>query len=184
MFEHFAAAARAAVVDAHARARDERAARITEDHLLAALLAGPRAGRLLTAVGLDPEQVPGILADVAAARRRGGLGDADARALADLGIDLDQVVAAVERNLGADALAAAGPSAGRGRRRLTVSPGLREVLGTAVRRARALGDRELRAEHLLLAVVGRRDAAAEALAARGVTTATLLAALDRARGAA
>jgi ATP-dependent Clp protease ATP-binding subunit ClpA len=65
--------------------------------------------------------------------------------------------------------------------RLRASPGFQDVLGSAVRRARVLGDRELRAEHLLLALAGRRDPIGEALSAQGVTPARVLQALDRAR---
>lgn len=178
MFERFAAAARAAVVDAHERARTDHAPELTEDHLLAALLQGPRSAQLLPAVHLDADDAGQILAEVATARRRGGLSTADAEALAGLGIDLDEVLSAVERRLGAGALA---PSATPRRRRLRASRGFQQVLGTSVRRARALGDRELRAEHLLLAFTGRRDPIAEALAGRGVTAATLLEALERRR---
>jgi ATP-dependent Clp protease ATP-binding subunit ClpA len=177
MFERFARAARAAVVDAHARARAEQAPGITEDHLLAALFTGPQCAQLLPAVGLTEDDAAQVLADVAAARRRGGLTAADAEALAGLGIDLDEVLSAVERQLGAGALA---PAAVR-RGRLRASRGFQEVLGSAVHRARSLGDRELRAEHLLLALAGRQDPVGEALAARGVTVPRVLDALDRAR---
>jgi ATP-dependent Clp protease ATP-binding subunit ClpA len=178
MFERFAAAARAAVVDAQARAKAEQAPELTEAHLLAALLEGPQSAQLLPAVQLDSEDARQILAGLAAARRRGGLSAADADALAGLGIDLDEVLSAVERQLGAGALA---PSATPRRGRLRASRGFQEVLGSSVKRARALGDRELRAEHLLLAFTGRRDPIAEALAGRGVTTGMLLEALERAR---
>jgi ATP-dependent Clp protease ATP-binding subunit ClpA len=178
MFERFARAARAAVVDAHARARAEHAPQLTEDHLLTALLVGPQSASLLPAVQLAPDDAAQVLADVAAARRRGGLSAADAEALAGLGIDLDEVLSAVERQLGASALAP--PALPRGRR-LRASRGFQQVLASAVKRARALGDRELRAEHLLLAFASRRDPVAEALAARGVTPGTVLGALERAR---
>ena len=114
MFERFARAARAAVVDAHARAQAEQAPTLTDDHLLAALLAGPQSAHLLPAVHLTPDEAA-------------------------------------------------------------------QVLASALKRARALGDRELPAEYLLLAFVGRRDPGAEALAARGVTPVTVLDALERAR---
>src|ERR1700750_3208854 len=105
MFERFTAPARAAVVDAHARAKAGQAPELTEDHLLAALLEGPQSAQLLPAVQLDSEDARQILAELAAARRRGGLSAADADALAGLGIDLDEVLSAVERQLGAGALA-------------------------------------------------------------------------------
>jgi len=70
-----------------------------------------------------------------------------------MGIDLDGVVAAAERELGHGALTA-GPRRSGGRRRL--APAAREALACALRQARALGDRELRAEHLLLGVLAQR----------------------------
>ena len=104
----------------------------------------------------------------AAARRRAGLSDVDARALAELGIDLDGVVAAAERELGHGALTARPRRSGG---RLRLAPAAREALAAALRQARALGDRELRAEHLLLGVLAQRAdrVPADVLAARGVT---------------
>ena len=67
--------------------------------------------------------------------------------------------------------------------RLRLAHAAREALAAALRQARALGERELRAEHLLLGVLAQRvdRVPADILAARGVTMATLIGALERAR---
>jgi hypothetical protein len=174
MFERFTAAARAAVQTAAGAARAAGTHEIDVDRLLAALLP------LVPAAGLSPDAAGAVLADLAAARRRAGLSDVDARALAELGIDLDGVVATAERELGHGALTAR-PRRSGGRLRLT--PPAREAFPAALRQARALGDRELRAEHLLLGVLAQRAdrVPADVLATHGVTIATLIAALESAR---
>jgi ATP-dependent Clp protease ATP-binding subunit ClpA len=174
MFERFTAAARAAVRTAAGAARGAGTHEIDLDHLLAALLP------VVPATGLSRDAADAVLDDVAEARRRAGLSQVDARALAELGIDLDAVVAAAERELGRGVLTARARRSGG---RLRLAPAAREALAAALRQARALGDRELRAEHLLLGVLAQRAdrVPADVLAARGVTTATLIAALQSAR---
>ena len=174
MFERFTSAARAAVTTAAGAAGADGTHEIGVDHLLAALLP------MVPATGLSPDAAGAVLTDLAEARRRAGLSDVDARALAELGIDLDAVVAAAERELGRGVLTAGARRSG-GRRRL--APAAREALVAALRQARALGDRELRAEHLLLGVLAQRvdRVPADVLAARGITTATLIGALQQAR---
>src|SRR4051794_32823964 len=100
MFERLTAAARAAVQTAAGAARAAGTHEIDVDHLLAALLP------LVPAAGLPPDAAGAVLDDLAGARRRAGLSDIDARALAELGIALDGVVAAAERELGKGALTA------------------------------------------------------------------------------
>jgi ATP-dependent Clp protease ATP-binding subunit ClpA len=174
MFERFTAAARNAVETAVGTARAAGTHEIDLDHLLAALLPA------VPATGLSPDAAGAVLSDLAEARRRAGLSEVDARALAELGIDLDAVVAAAERELGHGVLTA---GACRGGGRLRLAPPAREALAAALRQARALGDRELRAEHLLLGVLAQRAdrVPADVLAAHGVTMATLIAALESAR---
>jgi ATP-dependent Clp protease ATP-binding subunit ClpA len=164
MFERFTTAARTAVITAAETARAAGTHEISVDHLLAALL--------------PPDVAREVLADLAAARRRGGLSDVDARALAELGIDVDAVVAAAERELGEGVLTA-GPSRSGGRLRL--APSVRATLVAALRQARALGNRELRTEHLLLGVLSQRvdRVPADVLASRGVTMASVIADLER-----
>ena len=174
MFERFTAAARAAVRTAADAAKTAGTHEIGIDHLVAALLP------VVPATGLSADDATAVLADLAEARRRAGLSDVDARALAELGIDLDGVVAAAERELGDGALTARPRRSGG---RLRLAPAACEALAAALRQARALGDRELRAEHLLLGVLAQRAdrVPADVLAAHGVTLATLIAALESAR---
>jgi hypothetical protein len=173
MFERFTAAARAAVTTAAGAARAAGTHEIDLDHLLAALLPA------VPATGLSQDAARAVLDEVAEARRRAGLSEVDARALAGLGIDLEAVVAAAERELGQGVLTARARRSGG---RLRLSTAAREALAAALRQARALGDRELRAEHLLLGVLAQRSdrVPADALAARGVTMATLIGAIERA----
>jgi ATP-dependent Clp protease ATP-binding subunit ClpA len=174
MFERFTAAARAAVTTAAGNARAAGTHEIVLDHLLAALLPA------VPETGLAPDAVADVLHDLAEARRRAGLSEADARALAEFGIDLDAVVAAAERELGEGVLTAGARRSGG---RLRLAPAAREALAAALRQARALCDRELRVQHLLLGVLAQRAdrVPADVLAARGVTIATLIGALERAR---
>ena len=165
MFERFTAAARAAVTTAADAARGAGTHEISVDHLLAAVLP------LVPVVDVS---LGDLRAELAAARRRAGLSDVDARALAELGIDVEAVVAAAERELGPGALTAGARRSGG---RLRLAPSARAALVAALQQARALGDRELRAEHLLLGVLAQRvdRVPADVLAARGVTMATVIA---------
>lgn len=179
MFERFATGARAAVEAAYDRARGEGAAELREEQLLAGLFDAPTAGPVLARLGVAGDEVLGAISE---ARRRGGLTAVDAAALAGIGIDLDAVVGRVEAELGPGALhqGRRGPA---GRFRLPVTAGTKLALQAALRAAVARGDRDLRDEHLLLGLVARRGAVADALGTRGVTTATVLAALDEDRPA-
>ena len=176
MFERFTRSARAVVVDARDRARDEDAAEIREEHLLAALLAAPATGPLLTRLGIDGGGAAAVLEEIRDARRRGGLSAVDADALAGLGIDLDAVVGRIESELGSGAVDSTRHQGPR-RSRLPLSAGSKRTLEAALRQAVARDDRELREEHLLLGLLARRSLVADALGGRGVTTATVLAAL-------
>ena len=172
MFERFTTAARAAVTAAADAARASGSHEISVDHLLATVLP------VVPAAGLSPDAVSEVLADLATARRRAGLSDVDARALAEFGIDVDAVVEAAERDLGPGVLTAGSSRSGG---RLRLAPAARATLVAALRQARALGDRELRAEHLLLGVLAQRvdRVPGDVLAARGVSMATVIDALQR-----
>lgn len=177
MFERFTRAARAVVVDAHDRAHDEEASEVREEHLLAALLAAPRTRPLLERLGVATGTDAPVLDAIREARRRGGLSDLDAEALAGLGIDLDTVVHKVEADLGAGALGDACVG-DRRPRRLLLSSDSKRVLRAALHQAVARGDRELHEEHLLLGQLAHPGPVRDALGSRGVTTATVLAVLD------
>lgn len=168
-----ASSAGAVIADALARARAEGTSRIGEEHLFAALLANPDSGPLLGRLG-GPEAVQ---AEVREARRRGGLTAGEEQALAGLGIDLDEVVARVEARLGAGALDSASVPARRSRR-ASVSPEGVAVLNAAQRQKAARGDRQTTARHLLLGLLAQPGLFADALAARGITLASVMQAMD------
>jgi ATP-dependent Clp protease ATP-binding subunit ClpA len=168
--------AAAVIADALVRARAEGTSQIREDHLFAALLASPGGRPLLGRLG-GAEQAEAVWAEVRQARRRGGLTAGEQQALAGLGIDLDEVVARVEAQLGAGALDGTRASARRGRR-VSMSPGAVAVLNAAQRQKAARGDRHTTAGHLLLGMLARPGLFADALAARGITLAIALEAMD------
>jgi ATP-dependent Clp protease ATP-binding subunit ClpA len=180
MFERFTPAARDALINARQRAGQEHAGELCEEHLLAALLLAPTTARILRQLGLDGEGESGLFDEIRAARRRGGLNTDDAAALADIGIDLELVVSRIESELGSGALGRPGrrnrpwPF----RSRLPLSEGSTLTLKAALVQAMASGDRLLREEHLLLGLLTQRSAVADILRQRGVTTATVLGALD------
>ncbi|WP_328378631.1 peptidase [Streptomyces sp. NBC_00440] len=168
MFERFTQGARDVVSGAAGYAGSAGDPRITEEHLLMALLdaRGTKASFVLSSLGVTGrrEQLTGALAD---ARRRGGMSQADTDALAGLGIDVDEIVGRIEEEHGRGALAAGGATVRTLRRTLT--PGAKETLRIALRTAVAHRERHLGDEHLLLALIERRGVAADTLAACGVS---------------
>lgn len=169
----FGSSAGEVIADALVRARAEGTSRIGEDHLFAALLASPDSGPLLGQLG-GPEQAEAVRTEVREARRRGGLTAGEEQALAGLGIDLGEVVARVEARLGAGAL----DLPPRRSRRTSVSPEAVAVLNAAQRQRTARGDRRTTARHLLLGLLAQPGPLADALAARGITLAGVLRAMD------
>lgn len=170
----FASSAVAVIVDALERARAEGTNQIGEEHLFAALLSNPESRRLLGTLGGSGEAVS---AEVREARRRGGISASERGALADLGIDLDEVVDRVEAQLGEGALDGTRTSARRSRR-VSMSPETRAVLNAAQRQKAARGDRDLTAQHLVLGLLAWPGLFADALRARAVTVASALEAFD------
>src|SRR5262245_1396790 len=158
------------------RARADGTSQIAEEHLFAAMLANPDSRRLVGGRG-GPEQADAVWAEVRQARRRGGLTAGEQQALAGLGIDLDEVVARVEARLGEGALDGTRAPA-RGGRRVSISPGAAAVLNAAHRQKAARGDRNTTARHLVLGLLAQPGLFADALAARGITLATALEAMD------
>lgn len=171
-----ASSAGAVIADALVRARAEGTSRIGEEHLFAALLANPDSGPLLGRLG-GPDGAEAVRAEVREARRRGGLTAGEEQALAGLGIDLDEVVARVEARLGAGALDSASVPARRSRR-ASISPEGVAILNAAQRQKTARGDRQTTARHLLLGLLAQPGLLADALAARGITLAGVLQAMD------
>lgn len=168
MFERFTKAARMVVLDAVGEAERKRAPEIGEEHLLLALKRqqGGTSAKILA--GIPEEQVDEVYRE---AERTGGLSDADADALRELGIDVRAIVDRVENSFGEGALAQP-----RQPRRGRFLPGghipfsreAKSILERALTEARALRHRELRDDHLLLAIAAGGAVATELLAAHGL----------------
>ncbi|ATY09184.1 ATPase [Amycolatopsis sp. AA4] len=165
MFEKFTHDARRAVVEAQAAAQEAGAREISAQAVFAGLarVESGEAVRLLQALGVSREDV---FAELARVRRRGGLSDADAEALTEFGIDVDQIVERIEQTHGPGALAQA--SRPTKRNHLPFTEDAKNALQMSVREAQELGDKHLGQEHLLLALVKQRGPVADFLAARGV----------------
>jgi ATP-dependent Clp protease ATP-binding subunit ClpA len=173
----FTSSAGAIIADALERARAEGTSQIAEEHLFAAMLANPDSRPLLGRLG-GPDEVAAVWAEVREARRRGGLTTSEQEALADLGIDLDEVVARVEAQLGEGALDGTRTTSARRGRRVSLAPEAVAALKAAQRQRTAHGGRSLTAEHLVLGMLVQPGPFADALRARGVTVASALEAMD------
>jgi ATP-dependent Clp protease ATP-binding subunit ClpA len=172
MFERFTEEAREAVTAAQNEAVALRHGWIGTEHVLLGVLAtGGGGARLLAGFGVD---AAGVRDDVVRMVGRGE-DDIDPDALATLGIDLEAVRERVERAFGPGALSR------RGRcRRGGVSTHVpfcrraKKALELTLREATSLGERELRAEHLVLGLLREGDGvAARVLTERGVTLAAV-----------
>jgi ATP-dependent Clp protease ATP-binding subunit ClpA len=165
MFERFTEPARQVVVDAVDEAERDRAPRVTGQHVMLALVGRrTRAAGVLESAGVTREV---LVEAFAAARRRGGLTDAEAGALHSLGIDVDAVVEQVERDHGANALAEP-PRPGR-RGRTPFAADTKALLTDTLRQAVERRDRRIGDEHLLLALAAGKGLAAQVLAAHGLS---------------
>ncbi|MFY1585930.1 Clp protease N-terminal domain-containing protein [Micromonospora sp. WMMD734] len=159
MFERFTDRARAVVQHAVEQARADGGRPVGTEHLLLAVLADGDglACRVLTSAGLDADDLRARIR-----RQTGdggtGLGEADAAALREIGIDLAAIVARIEDTFGPDALREAAP-APRRRWRLRrplggpLSRRSRTALEMALREALRLRHRHIGTEHLLLGVL-------------------------------
>ena len=175
MFERFTDSARTAVVGAQVEARALGHGWIGTEHLLLAAVAESATplGRRLGGLGLTYDRVR---AEVAATL--GGSTD-DGSALRDLGIDLDAVRARVEERFGPGALDQRPAPRRRGlrwrlrRRRprdcgsghIPFSRSAKKALELALRESLALGQREIRVEHLVLGLM-RADGLATTVVTR------------------
>ncbi|NEB05556.1 Clp protease N-terminal domain-containing protein [Streptomyces sp. SID13726] len=170
MFERFTKDARAVVMSAVEHAEATGAGSVDAEHLLLALLEreGSRASFALAALGLT-ERGDAVREALGEARRRAGLSQADAEALAGLGIDVSEIVARVEEVHGVGAMSGGteGKAWWSGRR--TFGRGAKEILEKALRITVARRDRHVGDEHILLALTVRPGVAGEVLADHGVT---------------
>jgi ATP-dependent Clp protease ATP-binding subunit ClpA len=170
MFERFTGSARQVVIEARQAAQDAGGDLVDSPDLLLGLLRveDDTIGRLLA----DHELTPDSLAEeFQRARRRGGISDADAAALSTFGVDVDQVMRTVEENVGEAVLA--GPTRKRHffepKKTIRFTAEARQTLLQTLREALNRNHKEIRSEHLLLALLARKSLAADILTSRGVT---------------
>jgi ATP-dependent Clp protease ATP-binding subunit ClpA len=158
MFERFTDRSREVVRRAVDEARSEGQRPVGTEHLLLGVLADADnlAVRVLADAGVRAEDLR------TAIRRRvasgADLGDADAAALREIGIDLAAIVARIEQSFGPDALREAVPAPRRrwGRRRHTggpFSPRSKKVLELSLREAIRLRHHHIGTEHILLGLL-------------------------------
>ena len=177
MFERFTADARATVIGAQAHARRLGHRPIGTEHLVLAVLDGPsHAATALRACGIDTAALDTELATLRASHR-----DADRRALASLGIDLDAVVASVGGELPELPPHPCRRFFGRRRRATPSARGhvpfgrrAKKALELSLREALRLGDRAITADHILLGVLREGEGlACRVLVARGASLTAL-----------
>ena len=171
MLERFTRRARAVVTAAEQHARATTASEVRPEHLLAALLDDPGClgVQVLAGLGAPADRVRDQL-DRHRARYVDGLDEEDAEALRAIGIDLDEVVRRIDRNLGG--------LRPRPPRRARFARGSRKVLELALREAIALHHNYIGTEHLLLGLARCDDrVVADTLAACGVERSALRAAV-------
>jgi len=172
MFERFTQQAREVVIHAQEEARDLDHPYIGTEHLLLALL-NPDAGIAHTVLHEAGLNRTGARADVKRLLHKGSavLGDGDAEALQEIGIDLDAVRARIEETFGPGALAGTVLVPGRrrgllGRLRRRPAPAPRprgthrpftartkKVLELSLREAVRLRHNYIGTEHLLLGLL-------------------------------
>ncbi|MGB2572276.1 Clp protease N-terminal domain-containing protein [Micromonospora citrea] len=159
MFERFTDRARAVVHRALDEARADGRGPVGTEHLLLAVLADgdALATRVLAQAGANAADLRARVARHTASGAS-GLGEADAAALRQIGIDLSAIVARIEESFGPDALREAAPAPRRrwGLRRHDggrFSPRARKVLELSLREALRLRHRHIGTEHLLLGLL-------------------------------
>jgi ATP-dependent Clp protease ATP-binding subunit ClpA len=162
MFERFSDDARVTVVGAQQHARRLGHRPIGTEHILRSIVDGHGpAATTLAAHGITADTVESDLAT-----SRGPGREADRRALASIGIDLDAVLAAAGGELPDDAAPSSrrrrwwrrrqrrcerAPS--RDRAHIPFSPRAKKTLELALRETVRLGHRQISSEHLLLGIL-------------------------------
>lgn len=149
---------------------------IRAEHLFAALLGHPESRLLLGRLG-GSAGAEAVWNEVLEARRRAGMGASELEALADLGIDLDVIVADAEAQCGAGALDKTRTPAPHGRK-LWMSAEATGMLNAAQRQKAARGDRDFTAQHLVLGMLAQPGPFADALRPGGITVASTVEAMD------
>ncbi|MFU8875818.1 Clp protease N-terminal domain-containing protein [Micromonospora sp. SL4-19] len=158
MFERFTDRSRTVVRHALDEARAEGRRPVGTEHLLLGVLADGDnlAVRVLAQCGVRAEELRAAVARHVAPGVD-GLGEADAAALREIGIDLAAIVARIEESFGPDALREAAPAPRRrwGRRHDDgrFSPRARKALELSLREAIRLRHRHIGTEHILLGLL-------------------------------
>ncbi|MBR8643701.1 peptidase [Streptomyces tuirus] len=171
MFERFTKDARDVVKGAFEQVEGGGEGQCVEpEHLLLALLdrEGSRGSFALSALGLG-ERRESVRQALREARRRAGLSQAEADALAGLGIDVTEIVARVEEVHGVGAMSGDRQDKRWWSGRPSFGRGAKDVLERSLRVALAQRDRRVGDEHILLALTVRPGVPAEVLADHGVT---------------
>jgi ATP-dependent Clp protease ATP-binding subunit ClpA len=196
VFERFTRDARTVVVSAIDLCATLDADEVRPVHLLLALTADGNGARdLLAAHGITEDAV-GAALGAPRPTPPDPLGDEDAAALRSLGIDLDAIREAVDKQFGEGALEGAPSASSDGvdpddvdidvlRRRFSLGGsvkfgrGAKKVLELSLREAIRVHAREIRSEHIALAVLRTDDDAVRMLlGSLGVDVAALRADLD------
>ncbi|WP_329035730.1 peptidase [Streptomyces sp. NBC_01725] len=184
MFERFTKGARAVVTGAVAQAERTAAPEITDEHMLLALLdsQGTRSAFAFTSLGILDRR-DSVEAGLAEARRRGGMSHADTAALAEIGIDVAQIVSKVEGAHGEGAMGVGGKRPKRGRTsHKKFTPAAKKTLEQSLRVAVGRGDKEITDGHILLALTARPGVVSDVLADHGGTYGAVERALFGERG--
>jgi ATP-dependent Clp protease ATP-binding subunit ClpA len=147
MFERFTRNARAVVVGAQELASRAGAPEVRPAHLLESMVStdGILAMTVLADLGAPGDEVRRVVRGLNA-QYSDGLDAEDAEALKLLGIDLDDVIARIDRDL-------SDGRAGGPKGRLRFARDSRKVLGLSLREAVRLGDGFIGSEHVLLGLL-------------------------------
>ncbi|WP_330173656.1 peptidase [Streptomyces sp. NBC_01498] len=170
MFERFTKGARDVVTGAVTQAERTSASRVTDEHLLLALLdsRGTRSAFAFASLGVLDRRAS-VEAGLADARRQGGMSPADTAALAGIGIDVARIVSTVEETHGAGAMRVGGWAKRGWTSHRKFAPEAKKALEQSLRIALGRGDKEISDAHILLALTVRPGVVSEVLADHGAT---------------
>ncbi|MET9553001.1 Clp protease N-terminal domain-containing protein [Streptomyces sp. NPDC006645] len=170
MFERFTKGARAVVTGAVGQAERTGSPRITDEHMLLALLEseGTRSAFAFASLGILDRRAS-VEAALAEARRRGGMSQADEAALAGIGIDVGRIVSKVEETHGAGAMGRGGTAKRGWSSHKKFTPDAKKTLEQSLRVALGRGDKEISDGHILLALTARPGVVSDVLADHGGT---------------
>lgn len=180
MFERFTRDAQIAIMLAQEEAREFNVDEVTPQYLLLGVLraAGHDLSGVLTGFGVTVDVVRGRLAE--ASSTAGESFEEDADALRAIGIDLRAVRDSVARTFGADAFDQALSRSGRRRRwrgHISFTRPAKKTVELALREALAHKDKDIRCEHIVLAILRGGDKATVGLVTEHVDAAQLRAAV-------